>query len=241
MELRKKFGSVALLCVLAGVILCLAPTKVSLAQTLKSLTPPLATRQLKLIITWRANSLVPPTYIGRIMPGGKSTVTAFLQAFENEKPVSLEGYEIEWRANGIPFLKGENKTEFKFTTRQNGQSVYLISAQAKEGQAIAGSAVAEVSVMDPRLVLSVPYVNKNLPREDVFLQALPYFFNAKSAVDLSFSWKVGGISLAPESILGTLASMSFDGAKQGVLASVKAENRKNPGESASSNAYFNVK
>lgn len=211
------------------------------AQTGPSLAPQKAVRQLDLAITWKGYSLVPTAYEGRILSSGGAPIVARLQAFENGRPVSLSGYDVEWRSNGIPYLRGDNKTEFRFVTESYPPPFYVISATVREGRMIAGTTSVEVPVATrPKIVVSASYPNKIVPQKDVALQALPYFFSVKNLSDLSFSWNIAGTPIPLENLFSNFATFSFDGVRERVAANVTAQNKAVPEEKATATTYVDV-
>jgi len=210
--------TVPILTTIFGALLaCAALYSTAMAQVAPSLAAPQAARQLDLVLTWRGYSLVPTAYEGRILSSGGAPVVVKLQAFEDGRPVSLAGYDVEWRSNGIPYSRGENKTEFRFLTETYPPSFYVVSATVREGRAIAGSASVEIPVArQPKVVINAAYPDKKVPRTDAVFQALPYFFSAKNLSDLSFSWSIAGLTIPLENSVSNFASLSFDGAKTNV-------------------------
>lgn len=205
---------------------CIVLNHKAQAQVAPSLAAPQAARQLDLVLTWKGYSLVPTSYEGRILSPGGAPLLVRLQAFENGRPVSLSGYDVEWRSNGIPYLRGENKTEFGFLTETYSPSFYIVSATVREGRAIAGRASVEIPVArQPKVVLNVAYPTRKVPKTDAVFQALPYFFSAKNLSDLSFSWRIAGLEIPLENNVSNFTSLSFDGAKPNVLISALVKNK----------------
>lgn len=148
----------------------------------------------EVVLTWRAQSLVPPTYAGRVLPTTGSPVTVVAQLLENKTVVPAPQGVFRWYVNGFMLQEGEGLTSLQFSGDDvpgagGAYAVELIVRGYTEDTLRSKITIPRVS---PRLVISTGLPGNALSLKGTLLTALPYFFNVQSLGELSFTWTVGG-------------------------------------------------
>lgn len=167
-----------------------------------------------LVITWKADSLVPAWYEGVSLPSQGSLITAAVQALADGQLVSLADKTVAWRINDIPAKTSVGGSKISFRVGQSAGFFDVITATILEnGQQVARSSVT-IPIESPKIVVSVPYPNKILPRANALAEALFYFFNVRSLQDFDISWNINDIQIPRESTLGSIVAASFDNSAQ---------------------------
>lgn len=146
----------------------------------------------ELIVTWKADNFYPTSYTGKALPSYGTKIYLAVEAIQDGKLLDISKLIIEWRKNGERIRKGEGQKEamvvFSNTDRTNFVSVSVLL----NGTLIEKS--VSIPITEPRLVIEIPYKDLTAPKNsDIAITATPYFFNASSLNDFSFSWNINGI------------------------------------------------
>ncbi len=146
----------------------------------------------ELMLTWSAaNSFVPAAYAGRIMPSTDGMVTLAVQLVDNHKLVAQPDATFEWYINNRLVTSGKNITHFSFKTADylSNNSIRVRMTDYNTSAAI------EKTLYLPQsrslVAITTPYPNNGISLAGSMLEALPYFFPAKTLDEISFAWQVG--------------------------------------------------
>ena len=199
------------------------------------------TKHIDLLLTWRAESLTPPWYQGRILPTRGSKVKIYLQGFENGKTVDLSSYLIRWRVNDIPRPEAFGKTTFELTVDQYAADQYTLFVDVSEADASVGQITTARPIERPQIVINLPYPNKTMPLKDAGAEALFYFFTATNPGALTLSWNINGAAVPESELFGSNALASFDSAGDDIPVVVNAKNPNNQYETAQAITHISVK
>lgn len=139
------------------------------------------------LITWKANSYVPPDYQGKILPIENSVITMALELIENGRIADLSRNEIRWSI-GDEVQSAFGKKSFSFQIGQFNRADQRI----------------RVEILNYRGRILEKFIEIPLAKPEVFIQNLgnnafeakPYFFNVNNLKQLIFSWSVNGQNAA---------------------------------------------
>ncbi len=146
----------------------------------------------ELIITWKADNFYPASYAGKAIPSFGTKVYFAVEAIQDGKLLDISKALIEWRKNGERIRRGEGQKEALVVFNETDQTSF-VSASVSFGEKTIEKNVS-IPIISPKLVLEIPYLNNVVPKNtDISILAMPYFFNAKSFNDFSFSWQIGGL------------------------------------------------
>jgi hypothetical protein len=146
----------------------------------------------ELIVTWRADNFYPTTYVGKAIPSFGTKIYVAVEAFQDGKLLDISKSVIEWRKNRERVQQGVGQKETIVVFSENDATNFISVSVEWNGGTIEKSIT--IPVAKPKLILELPYVNGVVPKNtDIAITATPYFFNAKSFSDLSFSWQIGAL------------------------------------------------
>lgn len=186
----------------------------------------------ELLITWSAQNYTPPDYAGKSMPTRGTSVGASVELIENGRLADLSKQEIRWILNNRLHKSGVGLKNVSLIvpelTRDN--QILRVSIVNFRGKDIEKSVI--LPVVDPEVVINVPYPrNKIQSGENLFI-ALAYFFNVANLNDLSFVWSANGRNTQSEDRIPNLLKLNASGGRAGdkVDLSARVSNKKNPAE-----------
>ncbi|MFA6992740.1 MAG: hypothetical protein WC269_05715, partial [Candidatus Gracilibacteria bacterium] len=112
--------------------------------------------------------------------------------FQDGKLLDVSKSIIEWRKNRERIQQGTGQKETVVVFSENDATNFISVSVEWNGGTIEKSIT--IPVTKPKLILELPYANSVVPKNtDISITATPYFFNAKSFNDLSFSWQIGAL------------------------------------------------
>lgn len=144
----------------------------------------------ELLLSWKANSYIPPSYALKSLNvlGSNVTVSALLS--ENGSVLNSNNANFMWFVNNELFRQGLGLSSFSFKTltkKDHTVSVKVII----NGREI--SSAIEIKTAEPELSIISNGNPDNLKNgEKITLKAIPYFFTSKQFSDLDFSWNIDG-------------------------------------------------
>jgi len=146
----------------------------------------------ELVVTWKADNFFPTTYKGKAIPSYGTKIYIAVEAFQDGKLLDLSKAAIEWRKNGERIQQGTGQKEAIAVFNETDETNFVSVSVKLDNQSMEKSII--IPTTKPKLVLELPYVNGVVPKNtDVSITAVPYFFNAKSFDDFSFSWQIGAL------------------------------------------------
>lgn len=164
-----------------------------------------------LSLTWSADTYTPKWYKGKALATPKSTVrvAAVPEIFIAGQLVPVEKLVFEWFINSGRVLSGSGEDVLEFETDDYSATTHPVQVRVRDFQNIIfKSASVSITTTKPRLVL-YPFspLGGIEPRAhaaatpiekagEVDLALEPFFFTPQSKRNLSYTWTVGGISMA---------------------------------------------
>ena len=146
----------------------------------------------ELIVTWKADNFYPTSYTGKAIPSYGTKTSFAVEAIQDGKLLDISKSTIEWRKNGERIKKGEGQKEALVIFSNTDRTSFVSVSVLINGTSIEKS--ISIPITEPRLVIEIPYKNLTAPKNsDISITATPYFFNATSLNDFSFSWNINGI------------------------------------------------
>jgi len=148
----------------------------------------------KFLLTWKAsNSYIPSFYEGKALPSsGGTKITASLELISNGKLVNLSNQNIYWYEDEILVGGGAGVQQVTFTPFGTPPSTLVLSVQLPQYSGGYLTHTVNIPFVTPLAVIDAPYPNQEFSTNLLTLQGLPFFFNATSTNNISFTWSVNG-------------------------------------------------
>lgn len=193
-----------------------------------------------IVLSWRAQTYVPPFFSGKALPVGGSTVVVSVDAIQGGKFLDLSSQQLEWYVNEEPFHAGRGLRQISVGMPNIlGSPTVAVNVRLPDyGDGFLGKTV-EIPVSSPKVVLQHSYP-KNQISSSFAVRAVPYFFTVASPLDLSYAWTVSGAAPAGQENPRTLSVQVPGEALSGSTVPVflVARNASAPSESAFGGVTF---
>lgn len=147
----------------------------------------------QLVITWKAaDSYIPPTYIGKALPGSASPITASVVAFSNGVQTNLSNVTLYWYLNDtlLGGGLGQQSMTFNLFGATSGFESLRVEASDYPGGVLMGT--TDIPITQPVVVIGGLPAGGMFSATSVVLTAIPYFFNVPSSDQLGYQWSVNG-------------------------------------------------
>lgn len=142
-------------------------------------------------ITWRALSLTPADFSGRILASSESQILASVIVIQNGKQKDLSGQVIYWYLNDQLVDSGKGKVTAKFFAPDFAGNPISLRAEIPQSGATLAKEI-DIPMSFPQVVIEAPYPDNHIAGDKVVLRASPYYFSSFSTSRLSYSWSVNG-------------------------------------------------
>ena len=150
----------------------------------------------QVLITWKADTYVPPGFPGKAMPTTNSLIRASVEILENGRFADLSKQTIRWYLN--------DKENF-FDTGVGKQSVIVGASPFPKDPLVLRVNIPDyggreinksitIPNVQPEAIIQFPNSSRNFSTSHIQLKAVPYFFHIKNPSDLTFGWKVNNNS-----------------------------------------------
>lgn len=226
-------GSVVIVIVFAFLI-----THFSLPSTIS----PLASAQrdpIQAFITWKALNFYPAYFEGKALPSLNSPVTLAVEAARNSVLLDLSQAEITWEVDGKFIAGGRGVKRATFTVRKGVGDTHFARVSILLNRETFETSL-RIPVAASAVVIDAPYPEARGSGGGITLRALPFFFNAVSLSDLSFSWLIDG----ERASAGSDSELTISGnAARGTRAfrvTLEAQNLRNLQETAVTKGQFSI-
>ena len=148
----------------------------------------------ELMLTWSTDSFVPATYPGARLPTKGSGIAVAAQLIDNQKLMPIGDATVQWYINDSQAGSGVGLSTLTFNTDDFSARSGLYDIQA----IVRGYGEKQISARvllprtSPLLIITTPLPGRSVVLSGTVITALPYFFNAASLSDLSFTWEAAG-------------------------------------------------
>jgi len=179
----------------------------------------------QVILTWHANNFYPADYEAKPLATPNTPISVSVAVIKNSKLLDLSQATIMWYVDENLVNPGTDPEEITFTATKSAGDAHFVRVKViTQTDSYDGS--INVPVVNPQIILPVPYENQTVPAEStVSLQAIPYFFNVSALQDLSFFWKVNDQDISGNDNQLALQTGSSHG--QTLQVNLLAQNQKN--------------
>ena len=185
MRVRKEIALSVFICYMLGVVSVFIGGLATLTRAVAADT---------LLLTWRAESLIPKEYPGRALPSPGSAITVSAMLVQNGRIVALDGADIRWTVNGIknPAFTGKSFISFSADPKVGAQTIAVtVGGDQPTGKLIS------IPLPEPEIAIYPP--NRGvIPAGISVFRALPYFFPVSSPGELALTWSVNGATAKPD-------------------------------------------
>lgn len=194
----------------------------------------------RFMITWRAESLVPPGFSGKVLPTTNSPVFASFELVDGGRLVELSKYTVQWHLNDELIKSGLGIQTAEFLVPPfSGESVDLrVQLPNYKNNFIVKT--VEIPVTSPEVVIEAPFPEGKFVTPSIQIKGLAFFFNAPSPSALSYSWTVNGESPANAENPATLNINLNPDAPLGSVLNIRLKVQNPTAELESANKSLNL-
>lgn len=176
------------------------------------------------MITWKANSYVPPNYQGKILPTTETQVDMAMELIDNGALANISGNTIRWFVNGKLQKSGVGTKTFSFTT-PNSRTTQNVDVAIVRYRGADITKRVQIPVVAPEVTIG--------GGPNIF-KTLLYFFNIRNLSQTNITWTANGTQTEgvvenPEIINLNTANLPFG---TEINLSVTAQNAFKPLETA---------
>ncbi len=146
----------------------------------------------RILLTWQARSFAPSEYLGKVLPGPGSTISASVEIIDQGKVADLSQYPVYWYLDG-DFVTGEagkKNVNLKLPNRASHGAEVRVEIPGYKGDTLSKTAVVQIA--QPEAVIVVPYGGRAGKSAPTVVHGTPYFFNVTDPSLLRFYWTVNG-------------------------------------------------
>jgi hypothetical protein len=135
--------------------------------------------------------MAPANYIGKVLPGINSSVSASLAVATKNGFADLSSRTIYWYLDGNLIGGGVGKQTITFQAPGHTE-IMALRVTIPDYPTGPLTDTARIQIADPSVVIVAPYPNGVFSGSSVQLKAVPYFFPAAASKKLSYRWTVNG-------------------------------------------------
>ncbi|MDO8536931.1 MAG: hypothetical protein Q7R94_01650 [bacterium] len=150
------------------------------------------TSEPQFLVTWRAQSYVPPWFGGKVLPGANSPITVSFDLVSQGKILDLTGQTIYWYANNGLLEGASGKQTATFSAPAFAPNLVNLRIQMPNYKGNFLIKEIKIPVVAPEVVIETPYPAGSFFSPSFSARGVPYFFNVASPLNLNFSWSVNG-------------------------------------------------
>lgn len=193
----------------------------------------------QVFVTWETTNLYPANFEGKVLPTFGSPVSVSVEATRNGILLDLSQADITWELDGKFLIGGTNAHTARFIAAKGVDDTHFILVRIARGDERLETSL-RIPVRAPSLAIDAPYPSGEGMGGSMTLYAIPFFFNATSLSNLSFSWLVDGERLA------TRNDHALTISSEGILnprtfrVTLEATNTRDPGETATRRGTFTL-
>ncbi len=183
------------------------------------------------LVSWRAHSLVPASYAGKIFPTKNSPIDVGVDIVDGTAIADISGKEIIWSSDNALDESGIGKknVQFKASATPGTDQIIRITVKNYKGRDV--ETVVVIPVAAPEAVIEQQNPQGRIGSNA--FRAVPYFFSAGSVQNLNFEWRVDNRPLEAKSDAIDLDLSSQGGTSDALInLSVFINNLLNPLEFA---------
>lgn len=151
-----------------------------------------AQQKPQFLITWSAESYVPPLFAGKILPTANSPITVSFEIIDGGKPVNLSKQTIYWYVNNGLFGAATNKQKTTFLAPKTAPSIIKVRIEIPNYPSGLLVKTLEVPVVRPEAIIEAPYPEKKFAERKILSKGVPYFFGIQPKPEFDFSWRANG-------------------------------------------------
>jgi len=143
-------------------------------------------------ISWKAQSYVPASFQGKVLPTASSSFSASVEVIDGGKLADISKQTIYWYADD-EFLGGGAGTQ-AITFSGPSRSPNLINLRVQIPGYAGGMLIkaVEIPIMNPEVVIESPYPAHAFSSSPVAVAVLPYFFHVHDLSKLTINWIMNG-------------------------------------------------
>lgn len=146
----------------------------------------------RFMVTWQAQNFAPADFTGKLLPIANTPIDVVFNIIENGKIADLANTEVRWYVNNKIQQSGRGKQALRFSAPEFGgeDQEVRISIPNYKNRELTKTIIIPVTA--PQVIIQAPFISNEIPRGEIRLRALPYFFNVSSIKNLRFRWLVNG-------------------------------------------------
>lgn len=142
------------------------------------------------LVTWQANTYVPPSYAGRALPRNGTPIDFAFELIEGGKLVGLSDYEVRWYLGDELVQSGQGLQGVTFTVPMISSRTEIVRTVVVDYRGMNRENIVRIPIVRPEAIIDLPYPQRTIPRGGAFVRALPYYFSVPNKETLLFEWRV---------------------------------------------------
>jgi hypothetical protein len=153
------------------------------------------------MVTWQAQNFAPADFAGKLLPIANTPIDVVFNVIENGKMVDLTNTEVRWYVNNKIQQSGRGRQTLRFNAPEfsGGDQEVRISIPSYKNRELTKTITIPVTI--PQVIIQTPFISNEIPRGEIRLKALPYFFNISNLRNLKFGWLVNGVAPTSEGVI----------------------------------------
>lgn len=197
----------------------------------------------RFMVTWQAQNFAPADFAGKLLPIANTPIDVVFNIIENGKIADLANTEVRWYVNNKIQQSGRGKQVLRFSAPEFGgeDQEVRISIPNYKNRELTKTIVIPVTA--PQVIIQTPFISNEIPRGEIRLRALPYFFNVSSIKNLGISWLVNNIRPTSEEGITNPDEMNLTTPAEipaGTQAAIEVLVQKNTAETAAQSLILKV-
>lgn len=142
------------------------------------------------MVTWQAQNFAPADFAGKLLPIANTPIDVVFNVIENGKIADLTNTEVRWYVNNKIQQSGRGRQTLRFNAPEfsGGDQEVRISIPSYKNREL--TKTITIPVTTPQVIIQTPLISNEVPRGDIRLKALPYFFNVSNLKNLGITWLI---------------------------------------------------
>lgn len=186
------------------------------------------------LVTWKANTYVPPEYQGKALPVPGSVIELAFEIIDNGQIANISQNRVRWTINNkvVSRANGQKRLTYQIPAFISGDLDLKITVLDYAGTD--QEAFVTIPITRPKVIIDAPFVDSEIGAETAALGALSYFFTAAKIDELNFNWVVNSLKAAGDVLRPWILELDTSGNPSGrhISINLTVSNSQNAMETA---------
>lgn len=148
------------------------------------------TNQPKIFLTWQAQSYAPPYFQGKLLPAAFSPIMVSFEVIDGGKIADLSRETVYWYVNDKFFQGGTGLKRMTLRAPDIAGNPIEVRVELPAYPPDGLLKTIDIPTTKPEAVIEAPFPADQFFSSQIRVIGHPYFFNARDAGTLNFSWRV---------------------------------------------------